>query len=58
MKVFGEQLNNAKSPPPFPKWEEIGTALNAELDKVIRSAGSGQEAADQLEETVSAIGTA
>ena len=58
VKVFGEQLNNAMSPPPFPKWEEIGTALNAELDKVIRSAGSGQEAADQLEETVSAIGTA
>ena len=33
--IFGKQLENAKSPPPFPKWEEIGTALNAELDKVI-----------------------
>ncbi len=49
--IFGKQLENAKSPPPFPKWEEIGTALNAELDKVIgsgrqRPAGRGPARAD------------
>ena len=24
VKLFGEQLKDAKSPPPFPKWEQIG----------------------------------
>jgi multiple sugar transport system substrate-binding protein len=56
--IFGKQLENAKSPPPFPKWEEIGTALNNELDSVLRSKDTGAQAADQLEKTVDAIGTA
>jgi multiple sugar transport system substrate-binding protein len=56
VKVFGEQLKNAKSPPPFPKWEELGTSLNNELDKVIGSKASGQQAADQLEQSMEAIG--
>ena len=56
--IFGKQLENAKSPPPFPKWEEIGTALNNELDKVIRTKDTGQQAAEQLEKTVDSIGTA
>jgi multiple sugar transport system substrate-binding protein len=58
VEVFGQQLENAKSPPPFPKWEEIGTALNNELDKVIRTKDTGQQAAEQLEKTVDSIGTA
>jgi multiple sugar transport system substrate-binding protein len=58
VKVFGQQLENAKSPPPFPKWEEIGTALNTELDKVIRTKDTGAQAAEQLEKTVDSIGTA
>jgi len=58
VEVFGEQLNDAKSPPPFPRWEEIGTALNAELDKAIRSAPDGRQAAQKINETVSAIGAA
>ena len=56
VKVFGEQLNNAKSPPPFPRWEEIGTSLNNELDKIVGSNESGQQGAQQLDKTVEAIG--
>jgi multiple sugar transport system substrate-binding protein len=56
--IFGKQLENAKSPPPFPKWEEIGTALNNELDSALRSKDTGAQAADQLQKTVDAIGTA
>ncbi len=56
VKVFGEQLNNAKSPPPFPRWEEIGTSLNNELDKIVGSSESGQQGAQQLDKTVEAIG--
>jgi multiple sugar transport system substrate-binding protein len=58
VKIFGEQLKSAKSPPPFPKWEEIGTALNAELDKIIGTGDTGAQAAEKLEQTVEAIGTA
>jgi len=57
VKIFGEQLENAKSPPAFPRWEEIGTTLNTELDKVIRSKDDGQQAAAKLNESLSAIGT-
>ena len=56
VKVFGEQLKNAKSVPPFPRWEEIGTNLNNTLDQVIRTKDSGQQAADTLEQSVEKIG--
>jgi len=58
VKIFGTQLENAKSPPPFSKWEEIGTTLNTQLDKVLRSESDGTQAAEQLEKSVDAIGTA
>ena len=33
VKVFGEQLEDAKTAPVFPKWEQFATKLNAELDE-------------------------
>ena len=36
--------------------EELGTSLNNELDKLIGSGASGQQAADQLEQSMEAIG--
>ena len=33
VKVFGEQLEDAKTAPVFPKWEQFATKLNNELDE-------------------------
>ena len=33
LAIFGEQLEDAKSPPPIPTWEEIAAELNTELEK-------------------------
>lgn len=57
LKLFGEQLEAAKSPPAIPKWGEMETMLNTELDRIMTSGTSPEEATQTLQEKAEAIGT-
>lgn len=58
LSLFGEQLRDAKSPPPIPKWEQIASeAINAELEKATTGGSSAQDAAKSMQEKASSIGT-
>ncbi len=57
VKVFGEQLEDAKTAPVFPKWEQFATKLNNQLDETMTSGQSGAEATKKYQETAEQIGT-
>lgn len=46
MKVFGEQLDDAKSPPTLAHWEEMSAKLDAWIEKVARGDASPDAAAE------------
>jgi multiple sugar transport system substrate-binding protein len=53
---FGDQLEDAKSPPPIPKWEELAAGIDAEIEKVTAGKTSPEEAAKAMQEKAEAIG--
>ena len=56
VRVFGEQLKNARSPEPNPRWEEYASALETGLDTELRSPAQSAEGARKLATSVSAVG--
>jgi multiple sugar transport system substrate-binding protein len=58
LALFGEQLKDAKSPPPIPKWEQVAAeAVNAELEKATVGDASAEEAAQAMQQKAESIGT-
>jgi len=57
LKLFGEQLEDAKTAPVFPKWEQFATKLNAQLDEAFTSDQSPEEATAKFQETAEATGS-
>ncbi|MDK2864874.1 MAG: multiple sugar transport system substrate-binding protein [Thermotogota bacterium] len=55
MKVFGEQLKDAKSPPNIPEWEEIANAISRRVEEVIYKRKTPQKAAEDLEKDIEKI---
>jgi multiple sugar transport system substrate-binding protein len=56
--LFGEQLKDAKSPPPIPKWEQVAAeAVNAELEKATVGDSSAEQAAKSMQQKAESIGT-
>jgi multiple sugar transport system substrate-binding protein len=59
LSLFGEQLQDAKTPPAIPKWEQIASeAINAEMEKAMVGGASAEEAAKAMQAKASSIGTA
>jgi multiple sugar transport system substrate-binding protein len=59
LMLFGEQLQDAKSPPPHPKWEQVAVeAVNTELEKAVTGNSSVDEAAKAMQEKATAVGAA
>jgi multiple sugar transport system substrate-binding protein len=57
LQLFGEQLKDAKSPPPIAKWEQIASeVVNAELEKATIGGASAEQAAKAMQEKASSIG--
>ena len=54
--VFGDQLEDAKHPPPIPKWEEIAAEIDGEIEKVTAGKATPEEAAKSMQEKAEAIG--
>lgn len=55
--VFGQQLQDTKAPPPIPTWNEIGTAINDNLERVTTGDVAPADGAKAMEEEATAIGT-
>ena len=51
LAVFGEQLEDAKTPPAIPTWEQIAAdAVNTELEKATIGDASAEDAAKAMQE--------
>jgi multiple sugar transport system substrate-binding protein len=58
LALFGEQLKDAKSPPPIPKWEQIAAeVVNTEMEKVMSGGSSPEQGAKAMQEKAESIGT-
>ena len=58
LSLFGEQLEDAKTPPVIPKWEQIAVdAVNTEMEKAMIGGATADEAAKAMQEKASSIGT-
>jgi multiple sugar transport system substrate-binding protein len=57
LQIFREQLKDAKSPPPTPKWEQVAAeAINTEMEKALTGGESAEQAAKNMQEKATAIG--
>ncbi|WP_157245612.1 extracellular solute-binding protein [Nonomuraea typhae] len=57
LKVFGEQLKDAKTPPPFPTWEQLARVIEGELEKIARGRTTPEQAAKAIQAQADTFGT-
>jgi len=58
LQIFREQLKDAKSPPPTPKWEQVAAeAINTEMEKALAGGESADAAAKSMQEKATSIGS-
>ncbi|HSL63069.1 MAG TPA: sugar ABC transporter substrate-binding protein [Gaiellaceae bacterium] len=58
LALFGEQLRDAKSPPPLAKWEQVAVeAVNAEVEKATTGGSTPEQAAQAMQQKAESIGT-
>jgi multiple sugar transport system substrate-binding protein len=55
LKVFGDQLKDAKSPPNIPQWEEVAKAIDDWQEKACLGKASPQDAVKGMQQQVSQI---
>ena len=57
LAMFGDQLEDAKSPPTIPTWEQVASVIDAEIEKVVKAGLSPAEAASAIQSGAESIGT-
>ena len=57
LKVFGEQLKDAKAPPSFPTWEQVAAVFDTEMEKVCKSGEDPAAAMKAVQNQAQSIGT-
>ncbi|MEV6272375.1 sugar ABC transporter substrate-binding protein [Kribbella sp. NPDC051936] len=57
LPVFGKQLETAKAPPSVPNWEQVATAFDAEVEKMVKAGQSPADTAKAIQAKASQIGT-
>jgi multiple sugar transport system substrate-binding protein len=57
LKKFGEQLDDAKSPPAIATWEQVATVIDTEIEKVVKGASSPADSAKAMQAQATSIGT-
>lgn len=57
LSTFGEQLEDAKSPPAIPRWEEIASAIDAQIERVTQGDTSPEDACAAMQQEAESIGT-
>ena len=54
---FGEQLDDAKSPPAIPTWEEVASAIDDQIEQVTQGDTSPEDGCAAMQEEAESIGT-
>lgn len=57
LKVFGEQLKSAKSPPAFPTWDQVAAVFDTEMEKVCVGGEDPAAALKRIQGQADTIGT-
>jgi multiple sugar transport system substrate-binding protein len=57
LKVFGEQLSDAQSPPAVPTWEQVAASIDGLVEQASRGDLSGADAVKQMQSDAQSIGT-
>lgn len=57
LRVFGEQLDNAQSPPAVPTWEQVAGEVDSLVEQASRGGMSGEDAVKQMQAKAQSIGT-
>lgn len=57
LSAFGTQLSDAKAPPSLATWEQIAAALDAEVEKLVKTGGTAADAAKAMQQKATSIGT-
>ncbi|GAA4737129.1 extracellular solute-binding protein [Nocardioides endophyticus] len=57
LKVFGEQLSDAQSPPAVPTWEQVAASIDGLVEQAARGDLSGEDAVKQMQSDAQSIGT-
>ncbi|MEV7229592.1 sugar ABC transporter substrate-binding protein [Polymorphospora sp. NPDC051019] len=57
LKVFGDQLADAKAPPTFPTWEQVAAAFDIEVEKLAKSGEDPATVARTVQDRAASIGT-
>jgi multiple sugar transport system substrate-binding protein len=55
--VFGEQLNDARTPPAISTWNEVASSINDQLERMTVGDATPEEAAQAMQEAATSIGT-
>ncbi len=55
LKVFGDQLNDAKAPPSIPQWEEVAQQMDDWLQKACLGQATPQDAATGMQQAATGI---
>jgi multiple sugar transport system substrate-binding protein len=57
LSVFGKQLEDAKSPPAIPSWEQVAAAIDGEIEKVTVGNTSPEDGCKAMQQQAESIGT-
>lgn len=57
LATFGEQLDDAKSPPAIATWEEVASAIDDQLERVTQGNTSPEDACAAMQQEADSIGT-
>ena len=57
LAVFGDQLEDAKSPPTIPTWEQVASVIDAEIEKVVKAGLPPADAASAIQSGAESIGS-
>jgi multiple sugar transport system substrate-binding protein len=57
LSVFGQQLNDAKSPPTVSTWEQVASVIDGEVEKSTKGNESSETAVQTMQQKASQIGT-
>jgi multiple sugar transport system substrate-binding protein len=57
LAMFGEQLNDAKAPPPIPSWEEVAAAIDDQIERAAVGDVPPEDAVATMQTNAESIGT-
>jgi multiple sugar transport system substrate-binding protein len=57
LSAFGEQLEDAKSPPAIPNWEQVASAIDGQIEQVVVGDSSPEDGCASMQEEADSIGT-